>query len=191
MDLAVTDTGGRPFSFPREPRPVPPADMVRVPAFGELSGLMEAFFPLIQARYPRALRMPLQVLFRHAATGPQNPPMRLLHTKNAVGFALAERDALEPEWTVRVKFVVGAPDEAELVRAALHDWAKTIGAINFDDAPVAAGTPERPAAVNRSAKRRTRKAKGRHTPARRRAVAAPQLLADQSDHEPEGQVPSS
>ena len=183
---------GKPFSFPREPRPMPRPDTVRVPALADFAPLLDWAFPLIQVRYPRVMKMPARQLLTHAATAPANPPMRVLRTENALGLAVAERDAFEPEWSVRVKLVVhrDAPDEAELVRAALHDWAKTIGAISVDD-PVAAAAPERPAAVKMPAKRSARKQAKRTTRARRSVSAERRPLADQSHEDPERQAPSS
>ena len=72
----------RPFSFPKPaPAPVSPAT-VRVPSIAEVPGLLEAWaLASIQRIYPRAAKMPVAQLLRHAATGAQNPPMRLLRTE--------------------------------------------------------------------------------------------------------------
>lgn len=137
-ELAATDTGGKPFAFPRPSRPEPPPEMVRVPALAEIAGLLEWVFPLVQRHHPRAMLSPIRQLMAHATTGPQNPPMRLLRTENAMALFIADRDGFEPEYQVRTKFLVHreAPDEAEAIRAAALDWAKTIGAITFDGKPI-------------------------------------------------------
>ena len=97
-----------------------------------------------------------------------------------------------------MRFVVDrdAPVEAELVRAALHEWTRTtVGGVSVidDDATVAAAPEQQPAAaVKVSAKPRAKKrAKGRSAGVRRRPAIAPQSAAEQSYEDPERQVLSS
>ena len=190
---------GRPFSFPREPRPVPPPDMVRVPSIAEIGVMLEWAFPLIQRQFPKAMKMPLAQLLRQAAVGAGQPPMRVLHSKNALGFAVTERDCLTgPQGVARVRMVVCRDDalnEAVAVRAALHDWARTtVGTISVvDDDVTATAASEQPAAeVKASAKPGAKKqAKRRNARASRRSAAAHQSLADQSQEDPERQALSS
>jgi hypothetical protein len=175
MELAVADTGGKPFSFSKPPRPEPPAEVPRPPHIGEILGLLDNWaFAAIQREFPKAMKMPLAQLLRQAATGADQPPMRAVRTESALGFAVAERDCLTgPQWLVKVRFVVDRdnPGEAKLVRAALRDWAKNVlGAISFDDSAAPEPEAERLAAVVKAPARN--RAKAGNTRARRRGSSA-------------------
>jgi hypothetical protein len=139
---------------------------------------LEWAFPLIQARYPRAMLAPVRQLLGRATAASQIPPVRLVRTHDAFGFAIAERDPFEPEWTVRLRFVIDrdSPSEAALVRAALHDWAKTLGAVSVDESAAPAPETERPAAAKAPARNR---AKARNTRARSRGSSARPLPEDE------------